>query len=192
MKSQERLGRAIQEVSSSDNKSYNADATGLSSLSVIQWYGAVMIAKLFTENSLISRLCWRQKMAALNNHTVLFFVSLRAADLSHLCDAKLVLWDCCCSTDVASPPCASWPMMKEPVPPVGPRHEFCVCVCICVCVCMCTASGWEGSAGRYSGNVCVGKPRKSPLSWTAEAQGRWAATHSSAIRTSEVVGGLGC
>lgn len=122
-----------------------------------------MIAKLFTENSLISRLCWRQKMAALNNHTVLFFVSLRAADLSHLCDAKLVLWDCCCSTDVASPPCASWPVMKEPVPPVGPRHEFCMCVCAYMYVYVCVPPVAEKAVRADIVGMCVSENREKAL-----------------------------
>ncbi|KAA8587307.1 hypothetical protein FQN60_016169 [Etheostoma spectabile] len=61
--------------------------------------------------------------------------AIQEVNLSHLCDAKLVLWDCCCFTDVSSPPSASWPMMKEPVLIIiiiiiiiiHPHHGGCVC-----------------------------------------------------------------
>lgn len=77
-----------------------------------------------------------------------------AADLSHLRDAKLTLWYCRCSADVASPPCASWRMMKEPVCPNQPSP---VMVCVCVCVCAHGSIDYQllrWQTGRRCGNMC--------------------------------------
>lgn len=69
-----------------------------------------------------------QKMAALNKFC---FVSPWAAGLSHICDAQLVFWYSCCSTDVDLPPSASWPTIKEPALPSALCHTGHVCVFVC-------------------------------------------------------------
>ena len=96
-------------------------------------------------------------MAALTNRFFLL-LSLWAADLSHLCDAELVLWDCCCSADVDSPPGASWPMMKEPVLPSTLTMED-----VCVCVCMYVYHQWLRRQAHLVG-MCVSGILETPLS----------------------------
>lgn len=113
-----------------------------------------------------------------------------AADLSHLCDAKLALRYCRCSFDVASPPCASWRAMKEPVRPNQPSPVM-VCACLCARAWFYRLPVAQMADGQEMWEYVLGIP-ETPLFWAAEALGGWAATHSSAIRTSEVVAGLGC
>lgn len=72
-----------------------------------------------------------------------------------------------------------------------PTLHVCAYVCVCVYVCVPRVAEKAGRQRDLVG-MCVSGLLETPLSWTAEAQGWWAATHSSAIRTSEVVGGLGC
>lgn len=93
---------------------------------------------------------WQQRITTLSCCCIFW-----AAELSHLCDAKLVSRDCCCSTDVASPPGASWRMMKVPVLPSALTMDD---LCVHVFVCMWTTSDGGGRPADDVG-ICVGNPR---------------------------------
>lgn len=93
---------------------------------------------------------WQQQITTLS-----CFCIFCVAELSHRCDAKLVPRDCCCSIDVASPPCASWRMMKVPVLPSALTMDD---LCVHVFVCMWTTSDWGGRPADDVG-ICVGNPR---------------------------------
>lgn len=88
---------------------------------------------------------WQQRITTLSCCCIFW-----AAELSHLCDAKLVPRDCCCSTDVASPPCASWRMMKVPVLPSALTMDD-----LCACICLYMDYQWlRRQASRWCGNMC--------------------------------------
>lgn len=125
VKSQERLGRAIQEVS-------------------------LLVTPKNCSLQCIYGLCG-QKMAALANHCVcvsLFVSHPRGGrPLTSLwCKAN-------CSVDVAQPPFASWRTMKEPVRPSTFTQRWFVCVCVRMHVSI-DQQLLRRQTGRRCGNMC--------------------------------------